>query len=169
MSGVFRNIDFLPPHRPASVYLPAFGAGEDTLAGWRGVGGSIVQKTPDIALYSIYVRTLWEDYLGFYQFMIKGLITRDNWPLTFPTDVLMSSASDFFLPSPEILWEKLTVFLPAVFQIFSHKPKRKDCVIQVVISLPLIAMLAGESGVSLVGRVNVRQVGGRTVQRIFNV
>jgi hypothetical protein len=27
MSGVFRNIDPLPPHRPASVYSPAFGAG----------------------------------------------------------------------------------------------------------------------------------------------
>jgi hypothetical protein len=25
-----------PPHRPASVYPPAFGAGEETLAGWRG-------------------------------------------------------------------------------------------------------------------------------------
>ncbi len=27
MSGVFRNFDPPPPHRPASVYLPAFGAG----------------------------------------------------------------------------------------------------------------------------------------------
>jgi hypothetical protein len=27
--------------------------------GWRGVGGSIVRKTPDTALYSIYVSTLW--------------------------------------------------------------------------------------------------------------
>jgi hypothetical protein len=26
MSGVFRNIDPPPPHRLASVYLPAFGA-----------------------------------------------------------------------------------------------------------------------------------------------
>jgi hypothetical protein len=31
---------------------------EDTLAGWRGGGGSIVRKTPDTALY-IYIRTLW--------------------------------------------------------------------------------------------------------------
>jgi hypothetical protein len=29
--------------------------GEDTLAEFRGVGGSIVRKTPDTALYSIYV------------------------------------------------------------------------------------------------------------------
>ncbi len=29
MSGVFRNIDLPPPHRTASVYPPAFGAGED--------------------------------------------------------------------------------------------------------------------------------------------
>ncbi len=31
---------------------------EDTLAWWRGGGGSIVRKTPDTALYSIYVSTL---------------------------------------------------------------------------------------------------------------
>jgi hypothetical protein len=29
------------------------GGGEDTVAGWRGGGGSIVRKTPDTALYSI--------------------------------------------------------------------------------------------------------------------
>jgi hypothetical protein len=33
--------------------------GEDTLAAWRGGAGSIVWKTPDTALYSIYVSTLW--------------------------------------------------------------------------------------------------------------
>jgi hypothetical protein len=27
MSGIFQNIDPPPPHRPASVYSPAFGAG----------------------------------------------------------------------------------------------------------------------------------------------
>jgi hypothetical protein len=60
MSGVCRNIDPPPPHRPASVYPPAFGAGgEDTLAEWRGGGGSIVRKTPDTTLYSIYVSSLW--------------------------------------------------------------------------------------------------------------
>jgi hypothetical protein len=64
MSGFCRNIDPTPPHRPVSVYPPpplAFGAGGDTLAGWRGDGGSIVRKTPDTALYStcIYVSTLW--------------------------------------------------------------------------------------------------------------
>jgi hypothetical protein len=47
MSGVFG--EFVPP---------AFGAGEDTLAGWRGGRGSIVRKTPDTGLYSIYVSTL---------------------------------------------------------------------------------------------------------------
>jgi hypothetical protein len=61
MSGVYRNIDTPPPHRPASVYPHAFGAGEDTLAGWRGCGGSIVRKTPDTALYSINVSTLWQE------------------------------------------------------------------------------------------------------------
>ncbi len=60
MSGVFQNIDPPPPppHRPASVYPPAFGARGYTLAGWRGGGGSIVRKTPDTALYSIYVSIL---------------------------------------------------------------------------------------------------------------
>ncbi len=39
---------------------PPLMRGEDTLAGWRGGGGggSIVRKTPDTALYSIYVSTL---------------------------------------------------------------------------------------------------------------
>jgi hypothetical protein len=60
MSGVFRNIDPPPPHRPASVYLPPLvRGGEDTLAGWRGGGGSIVRKMPDTALYSAYVSNLW--------------------------------------------------------------------------------------------------------------
>jgi hypothetical protein len=59
MSGVFQNIDPPPSHRPASVYPTAFGAGEDTLAGWRGGGESIFWKTPDTALYSTYVSTLW--------------------------------------------------------------------------------------------------------------
>ncbi len=79
MSGVFRNIDpypveelyckrpiqcltsseiLTPPHRSASVYPPPLVRGEDTLAGWREGGGSIFWKTPDTALYSIYVCTL---------------------------------------------------------------------------------------------------------------
>jgi hypothetical protein len=59
MSGVFRNIEPPPPHRPASVYTPPLVRGEDTLGGWRGGVGSIVRKTPDTALYSICVSTLW--------------------------------------------------------------------------------------------------------------
>jgi hypothetical protein len=57
MSGVFRNID---PHPLTArrVCVP-FGAGEDTLAGWRGGGGVNIRKTPYNALYSIYVSTLW--------------------------------------------------------------------------------------------------------------
>jgi hypothetical protein len=43
MSGVFRNIDPPPPHRPASVYPPAFGLGGRNTRwverGW-GVNGS---------------------------------------------------------------------------------------------------------------------------------
>jgi hypothetical protein len=51
MAGVFRNTDPPPPQRPASVCPTAFGAGEDTLAGWRGGGGLIVRKSLDTALY----------------------------------------------------------------------------------------------------------------------
>ncbi len=40
---------------------PPLVRGEDTLAGWR-VGGSIVWKTPDTALYSIYVSTLYRGH-----------------------------------------------------------------------------------------------------------
>jgi hypothetical protein len=46
------------PHCPASVYPPLLMRGEDTLAVGRGGGGSIVWKTPDTALYSIYVISL---------------------------------------------------------------------------------------------------------------
>ncbi len=61
MAGVFRNIDPPPPHPPASVYppRPPLVRGEDAIAGWRGGGEPIVRKTPDNALYSIYVSTLW--------------------------------------------------------------------------------------------------------------
>jgi hypothetical protein len=59
MSCVFQNIDPTPPHRPASVYPPPLVRGEDTLAGWKGGGGSIFWRTPDTALYSTYVSTLW--------------------------------------------------------------------------------------------------------------
>jgi hypothetical protein len=57
MPGVFRNIDPPPPHRPACVYPPPLVRGGGHTR-WGG-GGSIVRKTPDTALYSIYVRTLW--------------------------------------------------------------------------------------------------------------
>ncbi len=62
MSGVFLNIDpHPPPSPPGECVPPAYGRGEDTLAGWRGGWGvntiSIFWKTPD-ALYSIYVSTL---------------------------------------------------------------------------------------------------------------
>jgi hypothetical protein len=39
---------------PGECVLPAFGAGEDALAGWKGGGGSIFWKTPDTAMYSSY-------------------------------------------------------------------------------------------------------------------
>jgi hypothetical protein len=58
MSGVFRNIDNPPPHCPASVYPLA--RGRTNSRGGEGGGGSIVRRTPDTALYSMYVSTLWD-------------------------------------------------------------------------------------------------------------
>jgi hypothetical protein len=55
MSGVFLNI---VPHRSASVYLPPLRT--HSLGGeGGGGGGSIFWKTPDTALYSTKVSTLW--------------------------------------------------------------------------------------------------------------
>ncbi len=61
MSGVFQNIDPPPPHCPASVYGGTSGVvGGHTRWVEREVGGgSIFWKTPDTALYSTYVSTLW--------------------------------------------------------------------------------------------------------------
>jgi hypothetical protein len=60
MSGVFQNIDPPPPHRPAGCYPHAFGAGGGRVSlGGEGVGRPIFWKTPDTALYSTYVSTLW--------------------------------------------------------------------------------------------------------------
>jgi hypothetical protein len=58
MSGVFRNIDPPPPLRCTPRL---WCAGGHTRWVERGVGGqySIVRKTPDTALYSIYESTLW--------------------------------------------------------------------------------------------------------------
>ncbi len=55
MYGVFQNIVPPSPHRPALWC----GGGHTRCAGWRGGGGSIFWKTPDTALYSTYVSTLW--------------------------------------------------------------------------------------------------------------
>jgi hypothetical protein len=60
MSGVFRNIDPPTPSPPGECVPPPpppLVRVEDTLARWRGGGGSIVRKKPDTALYSIYVST----------------------------------------------------------------------------------------------------------------
>ncbi len=62
MSGVFQNIDHPPPSTPGECVSPLV-RGEDTLGGWRGVGGggggvNILEDT-DTALYSTYVSTLW--------------------------------------------------------------------------------------------------------------
>ncbi len=59
MSGVFQNIDSPPPpHRPAIVYRLWCGGRTHSLVR-EGDGRSIFWKTPDTALYSTYVSTLW--------------------------------------------------------------------------------------------------------------
>ncbi len=60
-TGVFRNIDPLPLTVRRMCTPPPLVRGEDTLAGGRGGGGSIVRKPPDTALYSINVSTLWDE------------------------------------------------------------------------------------------------------------
>jgi hypothetical protein len=57
MSGVFRNIDPPTPSPPGERVPPP----PPLVRGWveRGVGGHIVRKTPDTALYSTFVSTLW--------------------------------------------------------------------------------------------------------------
>jgi hypothetical protein len=59
MAGAFKNIDSPSPSPPGEYVPPPLVRGEDTLAGWRGGGGSIFWKTSDTALYSTYVSTLW--------------------------------------------------------------------------------------------------------------
>ncbi len=58
MSGVFRIIDPPPLTARRVCTPPPLVRGEDTLAGWRGGGGSIVRKTPDTALYSLGICAL---------------------------------------------------------------------------------------------------------------
>ncbi len=59
MSGVFKNIDPPPPHRPASVSSPRPWCGGRTHSlGREWGGGSIFWKTPVTALYSTYASTL---------------------------------------------------------------------------------------------------------------
>jgi hypothetical protein len=59
MSGVFKILTPHPPHRPVSVYPRFWCEGRtDSLGGVEG-WGSIFWKTPDTALYSTNVSTLW--------------------------------------------------------------------------------------------------------------
>jgi hypothetical protein len=52
---IARRVCSVPPPPPPPAHTPPLVRGEDTLAAWwRWGGGSIVRKTPDTALYSIY-------------------------------------------------------------------------------------------------------------------
>jgi hypothetical protein len=56
MSGVFQNIDPPPPHHPASVYPPAFGAGGRVhLLGGEGVGGQYFGRRPTQLCTLLYI------------------------------------------------------------------------------------------------------------------
>ncbi len=56
MSGVFQTIDPPPPHHLASVYPLAFGAEEDTLAGWRRGGVVNIFEDASQTLLCTYIR-----------------------------------------------------------------------------------------------------------------
>jgi hypothetical protein len=64
MSGVFPTID---PHPLTArrVHVRLWSGGRTHLLGGEGVGGSIVRKKLDTALYSICVSTLWLKALKF--------------------------------------------------------------------------------------------------------
>ncbi len=62
MSCVFQNIDHPTPLSARRVCTPLL-RGEDTLAWWRGGGGSIFWKTQDTALYSTYIESSLGDRL----------------------------------------------------------------------------------------------------------
>jgi hypothetical protein len=57
MSGVFRNNDPPPPHRPASVYPSAFGAGRGHTR-WVERGGGVNSSEDARQCYVLYIRTL---------------------------------------------------------------------------------------------------------------
>jgi hypothetical protein len=89
MSGVFQNIDPLPPHRPASVYLPPFGAGGGHIR-WAERGVNILEDA-DSALYSTYVSTLWNgisNHCGSLMGRYRKIISRScvSKPLPKPKD-----------------------------------------------------------------------------------
>jgi hypothetical protein len=56
MSGVFRNID---PQPITARRMCLWCGGRTHSLGGEGVGGSIVRKTSDTALYSIKISALW--------------------------------------------------------------------------------------------------------------
>ncbi len=62
MSGVFQNIDPPPPGEFVPPRLWCVGR-PHSLGEEGGGGGSILWKTPDTALYSTYVSTLWSTAL----------------------------------------------------------------------------------------------------------
>jgi hypothetical protein len=60
MSGVFQNIDPPPPHHPASVYPPAFGAGGGhTCRVERRVGGQYFGRRQTLLCTLHNVSTFW--------------------------------------------------------------------------------------------------------------
>ncbi len=75
-SNVWHLSNYWPP--TPSPPGECVGRGEDTLAGWRGGGRSIVRKTTDTALYSIYVSTLWSTPTVILAFQVLLVLGTDN-------------------------------------------------------------------------------------------
>jgi hypothetical protein len=92
MAGVFQNIDPPPPSLPGECVPPAFGAGEDTLAGWRGGWGVIILED---ARHSsvLYIR----------KYFVPQIIVAQPFPNDF-TEPALSAAGATTVKSGEMVW-----------------------------------------------------------------
>jgi hypothetical protein len=95
MSGVFQNIDPPPPHRPASVYPPAFGAGrghtrwlERTIVLVWGGGGVFGRRQTLPCILYVYVSTWWSTTL------ILRLVESTEWEALEQAELITLLSSD---------------------------------------------------------------------------
>jgi hypothetical protein len=75
MAGVFQNIEPPPPSPPRECVPPAFGAGEDTLAGCRGGRGFNILEDARHS-FVLYIR----------KYFVVAINTRNTVPMGFYRD-----------------------------------------------------------------------------------